>query len=319
MPESLPSHIVQVDSRVIRIGDRTVLTTFPIDHLTMVDDGLLLAVENYGEEEWLYQSFTLEADGVVLGTRRLFGGVVRRGTRLAPPSDDNRGLVLPSGTKVRLPRSAMMLIAMLTSRVAAKVLLLLLATMAASIASPEDLVAPMSFVCAPAPVFLGIANTVTRTAPQGTGEIAVERSNGQMSVSSEGASSASVVTAAGDAAACEAYAPATKLLDGGTVPRVELASLDAVMSYKTTHVWPYGDADLADPRTAIFIQMRGRRALVFIRAYKTLQSLGGLSCRGEEAYRVDPGRGFAVLPFEQCAEVRGSHDAFPSLKDLPDR
>ena len=207
----------------------------------------------------------------------------------------------------------------MTSRVAVTVPLLLWATMAGAVASPEDLVAPRSFVCAPAPVFLGIASTVTRTAPQGTGDIAVERSDGRLRVSSTGGSRAGVVMAYGDEAACEAYAPATKLLDGGTLPRVELASLDAVMSYKTTHVWPYGDADLADPRTAIFIQMRGRRALVFIRAYKTLQSPGGLSCRGEEAYRVDPGRGFAVLPFEQCAEVRGSHDAFPSLKELEAR
>jgi hypothetical protein len=95
--------VQQLDSRRIQIGDHSVMTTFPIDHLEMVGDRLVLAVELHGDD-WIYQGFVLDPSSEANRRRPYaFGAQVFRGTKISLPRDDNRGLVLPSGAQARLP------------------------------------------------------------------------------------------------------------------------------------------------------------------------------------------------------------------------
>jgi len=95
--------VEQLDSRRIRIGDRTVMTTYPIDHVDVVSDRLILAVQEHGGD-WIYQGFPVDPkSGLKRGVAYAFGAQVFRGNKAPLPADDDRELVLPSGAHARLP------------------------------------------------------------------------------------------------------------------------------------------------------------------------------------------------------------------------
>jgi hypothetical protein len=99
----LPANVQQVSSRSIRIGDRSVRTTYPIDHLAAVADRLILAVERDGDA-WFYQSFAVDPE-FDMQRGRLYGFTARVdvGTHITLPRNHNRGLVLSSGLEASLP------------------------------------------------------------------------------------------------------------------------------------------------------------------------------------------------------------------------
>lgn len=191
-------------------------------------------------------------------------------------------------------------------------------------ASQEDILSPpIDHICAPAPAAVSIANSLPSAIDQRSlqevaqHDVVVNPIGGRFAITAGAAKVYAPI--AGDAVACRASAPrAVRLFSGGSMPGAEWASLLAVLAYRTSHHWPYGDADLSAPRTAIDIQTRGAHVLVSISDYKTLFSKNAVNCSGEESYRVDPTKGFSVIPYGQCGEFRpGPNGPLRRLKDIP--
>ncbi len=103
MPPQSDAPFERIDSRKIRIGQRTVATTFPIDHLIAVGNRLVLAIERH-ENYWIYQGFPLDLEAnKKRGVNHVFLATVLVGTHISLPACDERGLVLPGGVEATLP------------------------------------------------------------------------------------------------------------------------------------------------------------------------------------------------------------------------
>ena len=100
------------------------------------------------------------------------------------------------------------------------------------------------------------------------------------------------------------------------MPAHDIAAVNAALTYRLSHPWPYGPANLDDPRTSILVYERNGRSFVMIYDYKTLHDKGAFACGGEEYYRVVP-ETLDVRPYDGCAEGAPPQRVLPRLRDLP--
>jgi hypothetical protein len=104
------ANVRQLSSRSIRIGDRSVRTTYPIDHLVAVADRLVLAVEQKGDS-WFYQCFAIDPRlAMNRGQPPAFTATVNVGTNIMLPATHNRAIVMPTGLEVDMPGSVLNLV-----------------------------------------------------------------------------------------------------------------------------------------------------------------------------------------------------------------
>jgi hypothetical protein len=116
---------------------------------------------------------------------------------------------------------------------------------------------------------------------------------------------------------CAAAATQTvRLAEGGSVPAHDIAAVNAALTYRLSHPWPYGAAHLDDPRTSIMVYERNGRSFVVIYDYKTLHDKGAFTCAGEEYYRVVP-ETLDVRPYDGCFEGAPPQRVLPRLRNLP--